>query len=104
MTGAISSYGLGDVDFVWDEGKELENRRKHGVGFASAARAFADPKRVMLADRKHSQREGRFWCVGFDGRGILTVRFLLRGGTIRVIGTGYWRKGEQIYEKKNQLS
>jgi hypothetical protein len=39
--------------------------------------------------------------VGADGRGILTVRFTLRGGNIRVIGAGYWRKQQQAYEKTN---
>lgn len=93
----------GSVRFIWDEVKEQANRRKHGVGFESTPQVFTDPERVLLADRKHSLAEGRFWCVGHDGRGILTVRFVLRAGVIGVIGAGYWRKGRKIYEEKNQL-
>jgi len=88
------------VQFTWDKAKEQINRRKHGVGFETVPRVFADPGRVLLADRQHSLTEGRFWCVGHDGHGILTVRFVLRAGVIRVIGAGYWRKGERIYEEK----
>ncbi|GHU08368.1 hypothetical protein FACS189431_4490 [Alphaproteobacteria bacterium] len=32
------------------------------------------------------------------GRGIATVRFTIRKGNIRIIGAGYWRKGNRIYE------
>jgi uncharacterized DUF497 family protein len=67
------------------------------------ALVFADPGRVLLADRKHSLNEGRFWCVGHDGFGILTVQFVFRAGVIRVIGAGYCRKGERIYEEKSEL-
>jgi uncharacterized protein len=39
--------------------------------------------------------------VGHSGRGVLTVRFTYRrGGTIRIIGAGYWRKGKKIYEER----
>ena len=47
--------------------------------------------------------ETRWQLVGFDGVGILTVRFTLRRGWVRVIGAGYWRKQKQIYEKENQI-
>jgi hypothetical protein len=32
---------------------------------------------------------------------VLTVRFTLRVGNIRVIGAGYWRKQKELYEKEN---
>lgn len=47
--------------------------------------------------------ECRWQLVGFDGQGILTVRFTLRRGWVRVIGAGYWRKQKQIYENENQI-
>jgi uncharacterized DUF497 family protein len=92
---------LSYVQFTWDKTKEQINRRKHGVGFETVPQVFADPGRVLMSDRKHSQIEGRFWCIGHDGHGILSVRFVLRAGVIRVIGAGYWRKGEKIYEEKS---
>ena len=91
----------GTAGFAWDADKERENIGKHGVDFASAARAFADPARRIYTDQKHSAREERFFCMGrVDGR-VLTVRFTYRTGTIRIIGAGYWRKGARYYEKDN---
>lgn len=91
------------MQFTWHKAKEELNLRQYGVGFETVPQAFADPHRVLLADRKHSQTEGRFWCIGHDGHGLLTVRFVLRAGVIRVIGAGYWRRGKQIYEEENHL-
>jgi uncharacterized protein len=51
-------------------------------------------------DRTHSQKEPRFFCYGeVDGR-ILTVRFTLRNGNIRIFGAAYWRKGQKRYEQE----
>ncbi len=36
--------------FEWDEAKDRLNQRKHGVPFALAQYAFADPCRVILED------------------------------------------------------
>jgi len=33
--------------FDWDPGKDHENQRKHGVAFAKAQFAFADPRRII---------------------------------------------------------
>ncbi len=101
MTQCHTFVWLQGGQFTWDKAKEQINRRKHGVGFETVPRVFADPGRILLADRKHSLSEGRFWCIGHDGHGILTVRFVLRAGVIRVVGAGYWRKGRQIYEEKS---
>jgi hypothetical protein len=42
--------------FGWDPEKDLINRAKHGVGFAEAQYAFADPRRVIAEDQYHSCR------------------------------------------------
>ena len=89
--------------FEWDEAKDRLNQRKHGVPFALAQYAFADARRVVLADEDHSARERRFYCLGQVGGGILTVRFTHRDNVIRIFGAGYWRKGKAIYEKQNQI-
>ncbi len=60
--------------FAWDATKDLENQRKHGVAFASAQFAFADPQRVIAEDLSHSGAERRYFCFGRLGDGILTVR------------------------------
>lgn len=40
--------------FEWDKRKEAENQGKHGVPFAVAQYASADPQRVMAEDTTHS--------------------------------------------------
>lgn len=89
--------------FAWDSAKDLENQGKHGVSFAEAQYAFADPSRVIAEDLSHSGREKRYYCFGKVGGGILTVRFTYRGGVLRIFGAGYWRKGKAIYEHENTV-
>lgn len=89
--------------FEWDPAKDRANQVKHGVSFAEAQFAFADPRRVVAQDLAHSGAERRYYCFGSVGGGVLTVRFTYRRGTIRIIGAGYWRKGKRIYEKANQV-
>jgi uncharacterized DUF497 family protein len=94
---------MSKASFEWDVEKDLENQAKHGVSFAQAQYAFADPRRVIAEDLSHSQTEKRYYCFGAVAGGILTVRFTHRRGTIRIFGAGYWRKGRQIYERENHL-
>ena len=89
--------------FEWDFAKDLANRTKHGVSFAEAQFAFADPRRVIAQDMAHSGAEPRYFCFGAAGGGIMTVRFTYRRGIIRIIGAGYWRKGKRVYEETNQI-
>lgn len=88
------------MTFEWDSAKEASNLRKHGVDFSTVANAFEDPKLLIVPNAKHSSAESRFYAIGHDGRGVLTVRFTLRGGSIRVIGAGYWRKQRKNYENQ----
>ena len=89
--------------FEWDDVKDDQNQKKHGVSFALAQLAFADSKRVIAEDVSHSLRERRHYCFGRVGAGILTVCFTYREDTIRIHGAGYWRKGKRIYERENQI-
>jgi uncharacterized DUF497 family protein len=89
--------------FEWDAKKDQEDQDKHGVAFAMAQFAFADPSRVIAEDLSHSSNETRHYCFGRVEDGILTVRFVYRGGVIRIFGAGYWRKGKQVYERENQI-
>jgi len=89
--------------FEWDSKKDHENQQKHGVSFASAQYAFADPLRIIAEDVNHSDDEMRYYCFGKAGDGILTVRFTYRNNVIRIIGAGYWRKGKAIYEQENKI-
>ncbi|MGI5925225.1 MAG: BrnT family toxin [Lentisphaerae bacterium] len=91
------------TQFEWDSKKDAANQNKHGVPFALAQYAFADPHRVILEDLDHSHDEKRYFCLGYVDGGILTVRFTYRNSVIRIFGAGYWRRGKSIYEKENHL-
>jgi uncharacterized DUF497 family protein len=94
---------MGKSSFEWDERKDANNQTKHGVPFALAQYAFADPKRVIAEDTAHSSGEKRYFCFGRVGSGVLTVRFTYRASVIRIIGAGFWRKGKAVYESENQI-
>ena len=89
------------MQFEWDEAKDLANQEKHKVSFTEAQEAFFDADRLIIKDDKHSSTEERYFCIGKTGAGILTVRFTMRGASIRLIGAGYWREGRSRYEKEN---
>jgi len=89
---------MDDVRFEWNAGRDEINQRKHGVGFLEALKAFSDPLAIYAVDEAHSATEPRWFCVGRASRGVVTVRFTRRGGAIRIIGAGYWRKGRKLYE------
>lgn len=91
------------VRFEWDQQKNDENQKKHGVPFEVAQYAFADPNRIIAEDLTHGEDEERYYCFAEVGDGILTVRFTYRSGVIRIFGGGYWRKGKRVYEEENQV-
>lgn len=94
---------MAKVRFEWDSKKDEENQRKHGVSFAMAQIAFADPHRVIAEDLSHSTSEKRRYCFGWVDGGVLTVRFTFRNDLIRIFGAGYWRKGRRLYERENKI-
>jgi uncharacterized DUF497 family protein len=57
--------------FVWDERKNRVNRRKHGISFETAARAFEDPSAISYVDRI-LENEERWHTIGTAG-GIVVV-------------------------------
>ena len=87
--------------FEWDETKNQENQKKHGISFELAQYAFADKKRIILEDLAHSESEKRYYCIGKIDEGIITVRFTYRRNVIRIFGAGYLRNGKNIYEEEN---
>jgi uncharacterized DUF497 family protein len=94
---------MNELDFEWDTKKEQYNLEKHGVGFDEAIDAFYDLKRIIAIDYDHSTpNETRYYCFGKSEKGIMTVRYTIRGNKIRIIGAGYWRGGKKEYEKKRK--
>jgi len=56
------------MTFSWDDRKERENRRKHGISFDEATTVFADEKARLKHDPDHSKVEDRFVLLGFSAK------------------------------------
>ncbi len=79
------SYNV-DMDFEWDADKAVQNLRKHGVQFSVAARAFFDPCRIEVYDRREDYGEDRWAIIGYAEPALLYVVYTIRTGeTIRII-------------------
>lgn len=61
------------MQFEWDPGKARQNLEKHGVSFAEAMTAFADPLSLTVFDPEHSMEEDRYVLQGVSGLGRLVV-------------------------------
>ena len=74
------------MEFEWDRDKAESNRRKHGVTFAEASTAFADPLAALFPDPDHSDEEVREILIGYSERNrLLIVSFTERGENVRII-------------------
>jgi uncharacterized DUF497 family protein len=72
------------MNYQWDKGKAVSNRRKHGVRFADAVTVFSDERALTMED--DFPDEVRFVTLGMDSSGrILLVVFTYRGEAIRII-------------------
>ena len=74
--------------FQWDERKNAQNRRKHGICFEEAQTVFFDDQALLLSDPDHSDQEERFIFLGrSDALQTLVVCHCYRreGEVIRLI-------------------
>jgi len=84
--------------FVWDAGKNLANRRKHGVSFEEAQTAFHDENAMVYFDPDHSEEEDRFILLGMSLQlRVLVVCHCYREGesVVRIISARKADKREQ---------
>jgi len=94
---------MSDINFVWDEVKNRENKRKHGVSFEEAQTVFLDENAIRYYDPDHSTEEDRFIMLGMDFKlRVLVVCHCYRidDAVIRIISArkanrkeeaAYWR-------------
>ena len=92
-----------DWRFEWDEDKNRENIRKHGVSFQEAQTVFLDENAMRFFDPDHSRNEDRFIMLGmsFKLRVLVVCHCHRKNDTvIRIISArkadkreakGYWR-------------
>ena len=75
------------IRFEWDEKKNRQNRKKHGVWFEEGAQVFDDPAAILFFDPGHSAEEDRFILLGASGspERVLVLVFCERGKDPQVI-------------------
>lgn len=76
------------LQFEWDEKKEQENQRKHGISFEEAKTVFNDPLSITIADSEHSIDESRFIDIGLSEKlRLLIVVYTESNTKIRIISS-----------------
>ena len=53
-----------EIEFIWDESKNLANQKKHKVVFDEAKSVFYDENARLIDDPDHSEDEERFILLG----------------------------------------
>lgn len=92
------------MEFEWDDAKAALNERKHGVSFAEASTAFADPLAAIFPDPDHSDGEDREILVGYDDRGrLLIVSFTERPPNLRIISARVASPAERRNHEDNPM-
>ena len=56
------------LEFKWDEKKNRENIKKHGISFEEAKTVFLDENAIRYFDPDHSRDEDRFIMLGMSFR------------------------------------
>jgi uncharacterized DUF497 family protein len=62
------------VKVVWDEAKNVANKKKHRVSFEEASVLFSTELDYLeIFDHEHSETEDRFIAIGPIRRGIILI-------------------------------
>ena len=75
------------MHFEWDERKDKENTKKHGISFRDAQEVFDDPFHLSLLDKRFDYFDERWITMG-----------ITKGQQILVVGHLYYfnERGEEI--------
>ncbi|MBQ8074866.1 MAG: BrnT family toxin [Oscillospiraceae bacterium] len=94
-----------EIEFIWDENKNLINIKKHGISFSEAATVFYDTEAIVFDDPDHSETEDRFLILGLSqNERLCIVSHCYRGNDdiIRIISARKATKKETaIYNDWN---
>jgi len=91
---------MNEMRFEWDEPKNRENRRKHGVSFEEAQTVFLDENALRFFDPDHSADEARFLMLGLSFRlRVLVVCHCFRANeaVVRIISARKANKKEEAH-------
>src|SRR4051794_9646524 len=84
------------VRVVWDGGKSLSNRRKHGVSFEEVKELFASGDYLEIFDESHSDSEDRFLTIGPVARGLVLVSWTERDDDVIRIISARWASPREM--------
>ena len=74
------------MEFEWDENKNVENIKNHGISFEKAVKAFDDDLAVPLLDAEHGdESETRYALIRMCEIGFIFISFTFRGDNYRII-------------------
>jgi len=57
---------VAELRFEWDEAKNAENKRKHGISFEEAQSVFYDDRALLIEDPDDAHNEERFLLLGLS--------------------------------------
>ena len=78
------AYLIG-MEYEWVDAKNNACFTIRGFDFPYAVRAFLDPHRTLVQDRRRDYGEDRYQLIGMiDGRAYVVV-YTIRGSSIRII-------------------
>jgi len=72
------------MQFEWEQEKERDNFKIHGIHFETAEQVFFDPLRIERHDDDSSEEEDRWQTMGFFNK-VLFVVYTERGDVTRII-------------------
>jgi uncharacterized DUF497 family protein len=95
-----------ELRFIWDENKNSENLKKHGIDFNTAIFVFDDPHYVKIYDEAHSSLEERWNIIGMVHDVVLfVVETEITNNVIRIISARKANRNErETYNGENRLS
>lgn len=60
------SVHMDPLEFIWDDDKNKNNWKKHGIDFEEAKTVFYDESAMQFYDPDHSEDEDRFILLGLS--------------------------------------
>jgi len=91
---------MDELHFEWDQNKNEQNQKKHGISFQEARTVFFDENAVEFFDEDHSDWEDRFLLLGLSARfRILMICRCFReeDSIIRIISARKATRNEQKF-------
>jgi len=88
------------MKFEWDEKKDIQNQKKHGISFEEAKEVFDDPLHISKLDERFNYFEERWITIGSTKIGKIVVVANLfftdeAEEIIRIISARYANKKER---------